>query len=753
MKNRCTIKGGGSMKIKSIASTTYEYDGTIRAFAMRIAGYAAALLLTPAAFADSSAISDTGADAASTANDAIAEIVVTAQRRAENLQSVPLTVSAIDADAAISMGITDTTSLTGAVPGLDFSRQANAATPFIRGVGATSSLIGNEPSVATYIDGVYIAAPQAALFSLNNIAQIEVLKGPQGTLFGRNATGGVVQVNTRDPSQETAVDAQVGYGNFRTSTESLYATTGIGKDLAADVALYGLNQSRGWGTDVATGIDAFKEKDFSARTKWLWTPAEGTRILLSGDFSVSQGEQGLGLSPLPGTRGLDGVTSNSGFYNTAGVPNDSYKTTQYGGAIRIEQNLGWAQLKSITASRRSISPFFLDQDATPLPLINADINGRDRSVSEELQLLSTDSSKIKWIGGIYYLHDTSGYQPLALSGLALMGLPYDDVFSTQKLSSYSGFGQATIEVVDATHLTLGARYTSDHRGIVGETVVPLGPGGVGVPIEPSSQSATFSKPTWRIALDHQFTDDLLVYVSDNRGFKSGVYDALAYSNAAVKPEVLDAYEAGVKSEFFARRLRINAAIFDYKYQNIQVDQLTGGVSTLINAAKAKIYGADLDITVVPASGFTLGTAMEFLHARYDSFPNAPLYTPSPIGGDITSAFDASGKTAVRSPDFTGNVTVAYAYRASFGGLDFNLGDYYDSGFYWNPDNRIKQPAYSLVNASATWKAPAGGWDVRIYGKNLTSRRYYSYETDQAFGDDASPAAPLTYGVTVGYHYR
>ncbi|HWS63652.1 MAG TPA: TonB-dependent receptor [Steroidobacteraceae bacterium] len=711
-------------------------------------GLLAAPVVSVGASGDSPKASPTATEAGG-----LEEIIVTAQRRGENLQSVPLSVTAITAEAAERLGVTDMTSLTAAVPGLDFSRQANAATPFIRGVGATSSLIGNEASVATYVDGVYISAPQGALFSLSNIERIEVLKGPQGTLFGRNATGGVVHVITRDPSQDTHVDAQAGYGNYRTSTESLYATTGITRDLAADVSLYGLNQSKGWGANVTTHEDAFKAKDFAARTKWLWKPGEDTRVMLSADFSVSQGEQGIGLSPLPGTRGLDGATSSSGFYNTAVSPNDYYKTTQYGGSLRIEHDFGWARLSSITASRRYRSPFGLDQDATPLPLIEANIQGRDRSLSEELQLLSTTNSPIQWIGGLYYLKDTSSYQPLGLSGLALQGLPYSDIFSTQKLNSYSGFGQTTIEVVDATHLTLGVRYTSDHRSITGQTTVPLGPGGSPVAILPGGQSAVFSKPTWRIAFDHQFMPDLLAYVSYNRGFKSGVFDSLAYSNAAVKPEVLDAYEIGVKSEFLDRRLRVNAAIFDYKYQDIQVDQLTGGVSTLLNAAKAKIYGADLDVILVPVAGLTIGSAFEFLHGRYDSFPNAPLYTPVPTGGDATGSFDAAGKTAVRSPDFTGNLTVAYAYAASFGKLDFVAGDYYNSGFYWNPDDRVKQPSYSLVNASVTWAALPGNWDARFWGKNLLSKRYYSYATDQAFGDDASPAAPLTYGITVGYHFR
>jgi iron complex outermembrane receptor protein len=256
-----------------------------------------------------------------------------------------------------------------------------------------------------------------------------------------------------------------------------------------------------------------------------------------------------------------------------------------------------------------------------------------------------------------------------------------------------------------------------------------------------------------VALDHQFTSDVLGYVSYNRGFKSGVFDALAYSNKPVKPEVLDAYEAGVKSELFAHRLRINGSVFDYKYQNIQIDEIENGVSTLLNAAKAKIYGADLDIAVMPFSGLTLGSAMEYLHGRYQLFLFAPVYTPLPSGGDLPGSFNGAGSTTVRSPDFVGNVTASYTVPLSIGSFDFVVGDYYNSGFFWNPDDRVKQPAYALLNASVTWSSPKADWDVRVWGKNLTDRRYYSYETDQQFGDDASPAPPLTYGITAGYHFR
>jgi iron complex outermembrane recepter protein len=215
------------------------------------------------------------------------EIVVTSQRRSENLQTIPLSVTAATATELLNEGVTDTAALSQAMPGLSYTLGGNAATPFIRGVGTTVNSVGNEASVATYVDGVYISSINAQLFEFNDIDRIEVLKGPQGTLFGRNATGGMIQVITEDPSFTPSADIHVGYGNYDTTSGSFYGTTGLGENVAIDFAVYGKNQADGWGTDLVTGQPTFTRHDFGARSKLLWIPADGTRILIAADYNRS----------------------------------------------------------------------------------------------------------------------------------------------------------------------------------------------------------------------------------------------------------------------------------------------------------------------------------------------------------------------------------------------------------------------------------------------------------------------------------
>jgi iron complex outermembrane receptor protein len=265
------------------------------------------LLATPstAALAQSAAPPPSGPDAGGPAAGAapqgsgVGEIVVTAQRRAESSQRVPLSVTAVSADVAKAVGVTDIVSLQSVVPGLEFPRLFNSTTPTLRGVGTNFAIGAQESVVATYVDDVYIAAPAAATFSFNNISQVAVLKGPQGTLFGRNAMGGVVQITTRTPSQQMHLDAVAGYGNFDTVSGSLYLTGGITPTLAADISLVGSHQGDGWGRNLATGKDAFKEWYWGARSKWLWSLGD-TKVTFAADFTRNRFSSGVAMRPVEG---------------------------------------------------------------------------------------------------------------------------------------------------------------------------------------------------------------------------------------------------------------------------------------------------------------------------------------------------------------------------------------------------------------------------------------------------------------------
>jgi iron complex outermembrane receptor protein len=682
----------------------------------------------------------------------IQQIVVTAERREASLQSVPISVSVVTGETALKSGITTSEDLALAVPGLQMDLNGIGLGPFLRGVGSTFYSPGSESSVAIYVDGAYIPSSEGALFNLNNIDHVEVLKGPQGTLFGRNATGGVIQVITKEPSSDPSADLSVGYGNYNTSMLSFYGTTGLAPGLATDLALYADHNPDGWGHNLFNGDRDYKYENIDVRNTWLWQPREGTRIKLALDYEDTTNEAGLGFKPLPGTVSLAGTTYQ-GFYNTNSNLQDRTVMHQGGGLVQVTQDLQFAIFKSISTYREVRPNFFFDQDASPLPIANLHIYGPDNSIAQELQLVSPEASKVQWIGGLFFFHDVAGLAPLNVGGLAAAPFNLVTIAARQHTDSYAGYTQTTFDVAPETHFTAGLRYTDDRRSIGGTTSAE----GVGV-LASETQSADFRKATWRLALDHQFTPDVLGYVSDNRGFKSGAFNTSVYTQPAVKPEVLDAYEIGLKSEYFDHRFRANLAGYYYQYKDLQVTELVAGSDYVLNAAKAEIYGLDADFTVLPIRDLTLNASFALIHGRYTNFPSAPYFPPviaascSPgIGAVGACTIDATGLDTVHTPSLSMNLSADYAKTTQIGTFDIAGIFYHNGGFYWDPANQLRQPTYSLYNASIGWMNLQGRFGVRLWGKNLGGAKYYSYAITQTLGEDFSPAPPRTYGVTISAH--
>jgi iron complex outermembrane recepter protein len=686
------------------------------------------------------------------ASNELSEITVTAQRRTENVQKVPIAITAVSGDALAAQNITSTADLGTVVPGLNITPNVGDAQIFIRGIGTTGE--GIEGDVGLYVDGVYIAQQSASLMNLSNIDHIEVLKGPQGTLFGRNAVGGAIQIVTKDPSQTSSVDVSLGYANYNTGTFNLYATTGVADNLAMDLAVYGNRQWDGWGTDLVTHEPLFTSDALQLRNKWLYTPSADTKITLAFDYSRTDSTQGENWHILPGALGVDGKTTFSGFYNT----NSDYPwtdlVTQKGLMLRIEQDLGWARGVSISSFRNSSAYIGGDQDVTPLPIILAGGPEDDENYSEELQLLSPQQSKIQWIGGIYYLHDRFGtpFYPVTENPTGTF-----TTISTTPTTSYAAFGQATVEVLPDTHLTAGLRYTHDKKSLTGEVLFD------GVSVESGNQAEDFSKLTYRGVLDHQFTPDVFGYVSYDVGFKSGQYNYFNVTSPAVQPELLDAWQAGVKTEFLDRRLRVNLSGYHYSYKNIQINEVTPGGATLLNAAAAKLYGFDGNVEASLSSSLKLQGALSWEHGRYTQFPNDPSYEPFPGGANGCPALGAAGfaqpcsingagKTTVETPTAAGYLALDYTFGWGQSKAELNINESYNSGYYWDPDNRIKQPAFALLGAYAKWFPGDKNYDIRLWAKNITDRKYYTFESAFAFGDIGSPAAPVTYGVSIEAHF-
>jgi iron complex outermembrane recepter protein len=685
-------------------------------------------------------------DAGSTADaTSLQEIVVTAQHRAENLQQVPIAITAINGNQLAAEGITDTTALGGAVPGLNFIG-GEVAVPFIRGVGSSSGDPSNEPSAAMYIDGVYIAAPDAILFDFNYVDSIDVLKGPQGTLFGRNATAGVIQVQTRDPSFTPGWEGQVGYANYNTRTASAYGTAGLTDTLAVNASFGYRDQGDGYGHNLLTGSDVYWHGDEQGRVKLLFKPGDATRVLAQADFTDYYGVTD-DFQVRNGELLRDGTISNLRPFNTINGYPSRQETESRGTSLTIDQDFGLLTLKSISSWRKMTGVEHDDIDTTPGAYFNANLPRYQENYSQEFHLGSPADSKIKWLVGLYWIRTAAAIRPYDLSGIDLgnVELIVDNLIRTR---SGSAFAQATLPVTSNTNITAGIRYTHERQDydnaqtIVFPVTIPL------VPYGEAHQE--FNKPTWRLAVDHQLTSDILAYVSYNRGIKSGGYSGLNPATLpGYQPEQLDSYEVGLKSEWFNRRLRLNAAAYYYNYKDIQVEVIEGGATQTQNAAGARIRGVDLDFEALPIEQLSVSGGLSYEDGYYSSFPQALSY---PGGFAAASIVDATGKSTILTPRWSGNLSVAYHIPLNSGTVSPSATVIYTDSFFWAADNLLPSISYAIVNARLRWQSDNDRFHVDLWGKNLNNKIYLAAVLPSSYGNLETFADPRTFGVNFGVKF-
>jgi len=700
--------------------------------------------------------SSAAVNSSDTTTGEVTEIVVTAQRKSERLQDVPISVTSVSAQSLESQGITDVFSLSEVVPGLNVTRVATVSTPYLRGIGSNGADPNNEASVATYVDGVYYAAPFGNLFSFNNIDRIEVLKGPQGTLFGRNATGGVIQIITKTPSETPSADVSVGYANFQTVSANAYATMGLAPNLAGDISFQYLDQGQGWGRNVTLGIPQELGKELSVRSKLLYTPTDQTKVQLTLDYANSNNSFNVYEHP-KGYPDLDGVVRNLPPYDSAGITPSRDYTQQYGLALRLDQDVGFARFVSLSARRVSTGINQFDYSTSPVAIVSPVVlNGHVNTWSQEFQMLSPSGATIAglpldWTFGAFYFDDHAAYSPETLCGIGVIATGCFDIYGNEYTRSASAYAQTTVEVLPKLRLTGGFRWTHEMQSYVSGTAEqsePIGGSISGFAPAPTTNHS-FGKPTWRVALDYAFTNNLSVYVSDNRGIKSGGFDLASPGGTGYLPEILDAYEVGMKSELFERRVRLNLAVFDYRYKDIQVTAINNETTFTGNAARATIKGLDADLEVVATSQLRLTAGAEYLDGKFGTYPNPVLYGASGAPLDLANADD---KTMPRAPKFTGNLGANYAVPVSFGEITASGVVSYNSGFFWEAGDRLRQPAYSLINAAVIWKSNDKAWGIKLWGDNLADKRYLSQGVSSATGDLLDYAAPRTYGVTLSRHF-
>lgn len=567
-----------------------------------------------------------------------------------------------------------------------------------------------------------------------------------------------MNITTPAPSHTAALQAEVGYGNLNTTSGRLYATSGLTDAVAADLAVTYSNQKNGFGTNLATGDAVDYDKDFGVRSKLLVEPGERTKITLSADYGYSDGTVGTGYRNYgPGSRqfitGVDGWPY--GFWNISNDMDPFYRVIIAGGSARLEQLFDAMKLTSITAFRTSKADQRFDIDETALPLFGATILEHDEQFTQEFQL-STATDHINWIVGAFFLDGSAKYTPWQIYGTLFAPVSTEIVNSNQKTISYALFGQTTFKLSESTNLTVGARYTTDERHLEGTGAVVL-LDGVQAPAFPDQdRSKNFSAPTWRLSLDHRLSQDVMIYGSYNRGFQSGIFNlgGNVITSNPVNPETLDAYETGLKSTLFDERLRLNTAAFYYHYKNLQLPIIEGGTQVIVNASRAQMYGLDADFDAALTHALSIRGGGEFLHGEYKDFPDAPFTTPNntfPFGNILTLG-NASGNRLIYTPNYSFTMTADYHFALAGGELSNSTTFAYNGGFYWEPNNRLKQPAYGLLNGQIKWTAPGGKYYVRAYGTNLLNKEYFVMGQSSQLGDIGAVAPGRTYGLAAGVSF-
>ncbi|MEO0410813.1 MAG: TonB-dependent receptor [Pseudomonadota bacterium] len=673
------------------------------------------------------------------------EIVVTAQKRAENVQQVPISITSIDGETLTNVGIFTTVNLSFAAPSLVYTSTGAYAQPYLRGVGSEIAIPNADPSVTTYIDGVVVSANTAIIQNLLGVERVEVLEGPQGTLYGRNATAGAINIYTLTPEDTLDANVSAQVGNFSMRQVTGNVSGGVTEDLA--VGFYGGYYSRdSYLTQIGNGPRPDHARGLAGRVKAVWTPSSA--VTLTATFEVSDesnpevgASRNIQPNNLPATLGAPDAVQpplviNTGPDNRSGFVGTENRT--YAAALRQEIDLGFANLLGITGYRNFRSEQGVELDGSPLPILHAYALGRNEQFSQELQLLSPDQSSIQWIVGGFYLHEVVKQDPQQITSQFIFPEPVTGALtlSTVTLNSYALFAQATFPLDflnPSLSLTLGGRFTHDVKSWSSSGEFTTGPG-EGTPIPGTSIIYPDDRESWsnfspKVSLEYRPNDDLMFYATFARGYKAGAFNMTSPSiplPPALEPEQLDDFEGGFKGEFFDRRVRLNMAIYHYRRSEIQTSVVAGGslgVTTLENAGSATATGVQGSLAVALTDDLRFQTSAAWQNSEYTEFENASGFVLSPMG-NANVTVDASGNDTPRSPTWVASAQLNYSHDFSDGSaIHFDSAVLYNSGFLWEPTNVLQENAYVVLNGNIGYTLPGGKVKASIFATNITNENY------------------------------
>jgi iron complex outermembrane recepter protein len=699
-----------------------------------------------------------GAALAQTAGDAgVPDVVVTAERRPEQAQDVPIALSVIDGRTLLDRGVSTINQLQYQTPGLEAVPAFGGGQPQfrLRGVGFDDYASNNASPVGVYVDEVakpYPIQTQGLLFDLD---RVEVLRGPQGTLYGRNTTGGAINFLTARPTEQLSAGFTGEYGRFDLFRAEGFVSGAIGQGLTARIAA-ATEQGGAFQHNRDDGRSLGDADRWGARGQVAYAGGP-VNLLLEGhvgrDTSDATGlylfhpSGGVAADSSPRDTGWGG---SSAFASRTGIAPDARPfrdNRTAGGHATLAIDLPGATLTSVTAYEDFRRREYNDWDATAAARAGTYFNSHAKTFSQEVRLASTGAEGVRWIVGGYFaderLHDrfTSDFQDS-------LGFVTTTAYR-QTARTVAGFGQVDVPLSSALSLTGGLRLEHEVRRLKDFETTRALPTGSG-----ARERLGTTQLTGKIGADYHASDDVLLYASASRGVKSGgftAYNTITVDQLApFKPEILYAYEVGAKSDLAGRRLRINAAAFYYDYRRQQVqsaiyDPLYGAVGKIVNAPRSHIYGLEGELTWRPLAGLEITQGVAWRKGKFDRFQDLDIAASTAAGQTVTTnragqdqgfphwSYTGSARYAVPVGAYAVTAQADYSYRDTLSPV--LLGPNYRVASYW------------LVNAGLDVGPADGGWSIGVYGRNIFNDHYDLTRNFFLGGIDiASPGRPASYGI-------
>lgn len=704
-----------------------------------------------------------------TTGGAIEEVLVTAQKRSQSLQDVPIAITAFTEDVLREQDISTLEDFSERTPGLSFTAINPGQPNFrIRGVGSGADGAGEDIPVAMYIDGVYIGRMTTITLDLFDMERVEILRGPQGTLFGRNATGGAFNITTIKPSLETGGYVQATIGNLNRINTQGYLTGALVDDVLAGKLAWSTRDRDGYMDNRFTGNDdLMNEHKKSIRGQLLYTPSDDTKMLFSLDYTQDR------LGPRGRVPVTPGAERTNIFLANGGSPRDALddiegKTDRevFGGSLNIDMETDYGTLTSITSWRQS--DFFDLEDFGGLnPVINPVPTGGAREwidtveettkqFTQEVRLASNSGGDLEWVAGafalwqnVHRIEEFDFYQTVAgVSGINPRTQTTAVSDQDNKTKNFAVFSQGTYQLTDNLSLTAGLRYTYEEKsirqkGIRGDFIVSEDFDG--------SDSESWSNFSPKLGIEWSISDDILTYASISRGFKSGGYPGqprgLTQATTPFNEEILDQFEIGFKSRWFDDRLQLNVSAFHQEYDDLQVliEDVANNTFVTGNAAAAENRGVEVEWIVIPLEGLEISGYYAYLDSELTEFVNA------------FSGVDLSGTQRGGAPEHSYNIAAKYTVPLKSGAkwtfdVDYSYTDDNLRTVSFTPrkDQMIRE--YDLVNARIAYAGANETWEVAAWVKNLTDELWqlHTVNTFGVYSDLYAP--PRTYGVAVSYRW-